>query len=562
MRIKYHSQDLHITGRTVAQPAKTANDAVPPGNQEPGESFRSAAADPLNLLRPPAGGSSQPTLTNYAEYLAAVDRLDLANITAPKDPILRNQWVTQGYWELSKGMDSVINPPGSPDGGVNWSAHATWASRQAGEGIKGEGLPPAGVDHVPGELSFGNSLVFKDVGPDLQSFVQEFQSDEQPDFAQFDKWAQRFPESMQGKKEAFTAYYKARFEEDPKKKQELVLLGNVKLVGYEQKTLQEVLNRAMTAGGLSGKLAHFAANALMGPGGSNIFDDIARRAGTRGVLGLKGMELSYPVAQGEMQYAKLAEDVPNLPSKNLSTISNYDLRKTFESLNLSPDLADGGGSGAKNWSVYGDRMRYISQHFRANHMNKEMLKCDPQPNLEAPLPATGGTFVDPSTAPKPKGLLKLVPLGRVEVESRINHNPTTVREYMSDLRNCDEHTPGLSDTEYTPRTATEGNYQTTMAFAGLDYRADMEYRKTDNGVDFEGNWKLLQLPKFPSFYEEVSIQVKEHPDGGSLLNIKEDYQFPQFLKPTFPLVRYALKRILKKQHKDLDWLLAQKAQGA
>jgi hypothetical protein len=57
-------------------------------------------------------------------------------VIANTDPVVRNLQITQSYHELSAALNER-------DGGVDvaWTAHATWASKQAGSFIRGEEVP-------------------------------------------------------------------------------------------------------------------------------------------------------------------------------------------------------------------------------------------------------------------------------------------------------------------------------------------------------------------------------------------------------------------------------------
>lgn len=57
-------------------------------------------------------------------------------VIANTDPVVRNLQITQSYHQLSAALNER-------DGGVDvaWTAHATWASKQAGSFIRGEEVP-------------------------------------------------------------------------------------------------------------------------------------------------------------------------------------------------------------------------------------------------------------------------------------------------------------------------------------------------------------------------------------------------------------------------------------
>ena len=62
---------------------------------------------------------------------------DVIRIAALADPIARNRQITQAYHDLAVALARRL------PGGANWCAVATWASRQAGQSIRGEDLRQA-----------------------------------------------------------------------------------------------------------------------------------------------------------------------------------------------------------------------------------------------------------------------------------------------------------------------------------------------------------------------------------------------------------------------------------
>src|SRR5690349_19039802 len=62
---------------------------------------------------------------------------DIDGIGAIADPVVRNLRITQCYHELSAAVAERMAP------GANWCTFATWASKQAGQTIRGEDFPRA-----------------------------------------------------------------------------------------------------------------------------------------------------------------------------------------------------------------------------------------------------------------------------------------------------------------------------------------------------------------------------------------------------------------------------------
>src|SRR5262249_19406088 len=59
---------------------------------------------------------------------------DVGIIGAYPHPVLRNLRITQAYHELSLAVRDSVGP------GANWCTFATWASKQAGQTIRGDDL--------------------------------------------------------------------------------------------------------------------------------------------------------------------------------------------------------------------------------------------------------------------------------------------------------------------------------------------------------------------------------------------------------------------------------------
>ena len=65
---------------------------------------------------------------------------EVDDIAAIGDPVVRNLRITQCYHELSHAIAARVSP------GANWCTFATWASRQAGQTIRGEDVTQAATD--------------------------------------------------------------------------------------------------------------------------------------------------------------------------------------------------------------------------------------------------------------------------------------------------------------------------------------------------------------------------------------------------------------------------------
>src|SRR3954465_12567091 len=61
---------------------------------------------------------------------------DIERVARLEQPVIRNLWITQHYHSLMGLLSQVLGA-----GNANWSTFATWASKTAGQSIRGEEIP-------------------------------------------------------------------------------------------------------------------------------------------------------------------------------------------------------------------------------------------------------------------------------------------------------------------------------------------------------------------------------------------------------------------------------------
>lgn len=325
---------------------------------------------------------------------AHVGEDEMLHIAAMDEPVLRNLRITLAYHDLTVAMGDVI---GLPD--ASWVAFATWASKTAGRFIRCETVPAAllrragrlpVVDDTLAEVSrcvaYGNWKVFAEVGPLFARAVSAFGRDTRYRPETIDGFvaelrpgeAARSGEGGQDLlREAFHAYYCARFEPDPKRKAELVLLANALVGLHEQTRLDVAIGGALAApvSCLSQRLSEHAAQHLP-----------ARLARPLGRLATACASSHSPILSAWRRAAtaimmtlelpmgtlRLGDDVRGFADGRdfpdaLATIDDPRLSALVERYDSDP--ASPRGSGSEYWDVLPDRMSYIIDLFRMYQQN-------------------------------------------------------------------------------------------------------------------------------------------------------------------------------------------------
>lgn len=220
------------------------------------------------------------------EYVSFASVERIAHLEAP---VLRNLRITQSYAELSAAMARLIGP------GANWCTFATWASRQAGQTMRGEDLRRAMEQWLGSEpaaeqalaeiaalagkraassdvrqrvwdaldvtgatqraadaVGRGNRKVYAEIGREFARFLADFPPGAERDDALLDAFCAPLapgdpPAGQHYLMQAFRHYYAARFESDPKARAERILLANLGIGWHEQTRLQPEIAAALEA---------------------------------------------------------------------------------------------------------------------------------------------------------------------------------------------------------------------------------------------------------------------------------------------------------------------------
>ena len=217
---------------------------------------------------------------------------DVARIAGLADPVLRNLLITQAYHELSRALTQRLGAS------ANWCTFATWASKQAGQTIRGEDLRQAFEDRLaqsedarfaldalagalerfgrrpdvqalrdavlrtldPGAafaraadaVARGNRKVFEEIGHAFARYLAFFDDDADFDPARTARFCDGLrpgdpPEGQRLLHEAFRAYREASFASDAQRRSEWLFLANLLVGLHEQTRLQPEIAEALNA---------------------------------------------------------------------------------------------------------------------------------------------------------------------------------------------------------------------------------------------------------------------------------------------------------------------------
>jgi hypothetical protein len=334
------------------------------------------------------------------------------------DAPLRNLLITQAYCDLSHGIATVTG-----SGNANWSSFAAWASKTAGQTIRGEEVPReiasalrdqgdlerrlarlekrvpallwlkidldvfdvarAAISEVSEQIAAGNLKVFAELAPFFARFVHDF-SDPQ----------RRTPEDLQSflaplapgsastggqdsLRLAFTSYLAAAGVTTSKERAELILYANLLIGLHEQTRLQPQIQASIDAPFSPKVYRTLAAGKIWAlPVFRWLFErqlklvfhavhETWERIITRHM-----MRLALP--HGES--VPLGQDlrVAGRPfPPDLDPLHHPALIALVRTYDRNLDTLE--GSGARNWTSLGDRMAFIADLFRSSQCDASMF---------------------------------------------------------------------------------------------------------------------------------------------------------------------------------------------
>lgn len=343
---------------------------------------------------------------------------DIERIVKLEVAPIRNLWITQRYHTLMNLLATVIGAENA-----NWSTFATWASKTAGQSIRGEEVPReirdllneearlherikstlhlpkflsveldpldlarAVLDEVSRQIAVGNLLVFEELAPLFGKFCRTFPDPstlKESTLKTFVGELRPGPVEHDGQdllKTAFTSYFAAAQAKTLKEKAEYTLYGNLLIGLHEQTRLQ-----AYIAGALDAPFSDKTYDALLAKQVDWIevvarpafklllaalrhqFEDRWERLATRYLMRLalpNGNELSLGVdiPVGKRPFPTVLDPMEYQHLKEL--VSKYD-----------PHLETLKGSGSKNWTELNSRMAFIADLFRSRQQDRDLYKA-------------------------------------------------------------------------------------------------------------------------------------------------------------------------------------------
>ena len=358
--------------------------------------------------------------------LAEIARIDDGRAT------LRNLLITQRYHDLSHCLRETI---GGDD--ANWSTFATWASKTAGDNIRGDEVPECvrdlverGMRHqqhdvlaatvrrllpafvieratvfdaartaladVSAQIAHGNREVFAELAPLFAGFcalVAPGAAADDDGFNLFLAGLRPGPVERYGQGElrrAFTAYRAAHATADPGLRARLMLMGNVLIGFHEQARLQPWIRGAMAApvadtvvAGLRQAVRDALPHVLEEWALRELDDEIdafgaALEHEWNEIAGRHFLSLDLP-GGGRLS---LGEDIPPLPDgatypELLRAIADP---AALVRLIARFDRSAAGGTASHDWAALGDRMNFILNLFRSRQLTADLYD---QPFSEA-----------------------------------------------------------------------------------------------------------------------------------------------------------------------------------
>jgi hypothetical protein len=337
-------------------------------------------------------------------------------------PILRNLLITHTYWRLSRRLTELLGPD------ANWCTYATWASKLAGVFVRRGRLDPAPrvTRELGGYITAGNLQVFAEIAEAFAAFIETFEDDARagtPKSDRLEQFLARFrpgpstpdhlehgPEGTihaipQGGqdllREAMAAYHAALFEGEPRRRSQLILLGNALGGLHEQTRLDSYIRAGLHAplgwlrlgtGGAHGPVVGALRGLLL-----ELREQARARLRELGTLALMRMPLPgevlalgrdlpapaggplYPPQLERIEHPRLDALLDAYGARGPEYGSGSFVRRSWMELRGRVATRRHGravivGSAARDWGELSERMRYIFHYFRSRQRHHRMFE--------------------------------------------------------------------------------------------------------------------------------------------------------------------------------------------
>jgi hypothetical protein len=344
-------------------------------------------------------------------------------IVSIADSSLRNLRITECYYRLSLVMRMRTGP------GANWCTFATWASKQAGQTIRGEDFfqhlqrragagwtmlhpvqstwrfllrrgifnpettlgrlvraihtPFDAFERASDAVARGNQKVFEEIGYEFARYVEACDPADAPDsesVLEFLSGLRAGPpaEGQDLLREAFTHYQQQTSDPSATARAQLLLLANLKIGLHEQTRLQPEILQAIEAGADTAKDLRARVQRALVP------HAVLRRWFRRPIEYAAGKYIAYArsitrraitdslmVLTLPQSVLRLGAHLPLAFDEELAIIDSTELAELWE--RFEPNGAECADCGAKDWSVLAERMHYIMHLFRCVHGEAGLL---------------------------------------------------------------------------------------------------------------------------------------------------------------------------------------------
>ena len=368
-----------------------------------------------------AGSAREPLSTAGLGVVPSI--ADVEGIGAHPHPVPRNLRITHAYHQLSAGAAAGLGS------GANWCTFATWASKQAGQTIRGDDLgrkiedafarssavqvvvarvrelrravgraadadevlsalrsalaPLLSVTRVADAVARGNKKVFDEIGAEFARFVTLLGpgGDDAAAESFFGRLRPGDPPDGQGLlAAAFRDYHRARGISDPKLRAERMFLANVRIGAHEQTRLEPEIADALNApvpdpAAISRRLLEtlFAGRLPRLPGAPDALAEVTGRlleplrAVVRRVVTEELMVFTLPDGRA----IRLGRDLTGGYPPHLTKIDDPEAVAFLRTVDPTTDSPV--GSGADDWANLADRMHMILDLFRQQHENADLF---------------------------------------------------------------------------------------------------------------------------------------------------------------------------------------------